>query len=122
MPRKTQEDRVRRIAARIGLKLIKNRHVKKTYCLRPVWDATHVVAILSDGGFELASTTIERRQHVASWLPLNAIERILPELRGGVERRAQGRSVRRSYGRSASGARRSISRQDTMFGLPASSA
>ena len=83
MPRKTQEDRVRRTAARVGLKLIKNRYSltstgKQTYCLRPFWDAKHVVAIPPTGGIELVSTTSKRRQHVASWLPLNAIENMLP--------------------------------------------
>ena len=37
-----------------------------------------MVAILPTGGIELASTTSERRLHVASWLPLNAIENMLP--------------------------------------------
>lgn len=66
------------------MKLVKNKHSltstnKKTYCLRSVWDATHVVAIVSDGDFGLVSTTSERRLNVASWLPLNAVQRMLPD-------------------------------------------
>jgi hypothetical protein len=89
MPRKTQEDRVRLAAARSGLKLITNRYSltstgKKTYCLRPVWDATCVVGTLPDGRFGLVKTTSKgrRRQNVASWLQLDAIERMLPDWRG----------------------------------------
>ena len=88
MPRKTQEERVRLAAARSGLKLITNRYSltsgKKTYCLRPVWDAMHVVGILSDGSLGLVKTSSKgrRRQKVASWLPLTAIERMLPDWRG----------------------------------------
>ena len=89
MPRKTLEDRVRLAAARSGLKLITNRYSltstgKKTYCLRPAWDAKHVVGTLSDGEFGLVKATGRgrRRQKVASWLPLNAIARMLPDWRG----------------------------------------
>jgi hypothetical protein len=89
MPRKTQEDRVRLAAARSGLKLITNRYSltstgKKTYCLRPMWDATRVVGTLSDGRFGLVKTTSKgrQRQKVASWLPLDAIERMLPDWHG----------------------------------------
>lgn len=87
MPRKTQEDHIRIVAARAGLKLITNRYSltsgEKLYCLRPVWDATHVVGTLSDGGFGLVKTTnkAQRRLKVASWLSLNAIERMLPDWR-----------------------------------------
>ena len=85
MPRKTQEDYIRLVAARAGLKLITNRYSitsgKKSYCLRPVWDARHAVGILSEGGFGLVKTTTNRkgrrRQTVASWLSLDAIERML---------------------------------------------
>ena len=89
MPRKTHEDRVRLAAARCGLKLITNRHSltstgKKTYCLRPVWDAGRVVGTLSDGRFGLVRTTGrgKRRHTSASWLPLSAIARMLPDWRG----------------------------------------
>jgi hypothetical protein len=89
MPRKTHEDHVRLTAARSGLKLITNRHSltstgKKTYCLRPLWDARCVVGTLSDGGLGLVKTSGKgrRRQKVASWLPLKAVEQILPEWRG----------------------------------------
>ena len=89
MTEKTQEDQVRRAAARSGLKLIKNRYSltstdRKTYCLRPLWDARQVVGTLSDGRFGLVRATgkSQRRQKVASWLPLNAIELILQDWRG----------------------------------------
>ena len=89
MPDKTQEDRIRLAAARSGLKLIINKYGlastgTKTYCLRPMWDATRVVGTLPDGEFGLVKATSKgkRRQKVASWLPLNAIERMLPDLRG----------------------------------------
>ena len=88
MPGKTQEERVQLAAARSGLKLIANRYSltsgKKTYCLRPLWDAMHVVGIVSDGSLGLVKTSSKgrRRQKVASWLPLTAIERMLPDWRG----------------------------------------
>ena len=88
MPGKTLEDRVRLAAARSGLKLIINRYGlgstgKRTYCLRPMWDARSVVSTLADGEFGFVKTTSKGqcRQKVASWLPLNAIERILPDSR-----------------------------------------
>jgi hypothetical protein len=86
MPRRTQEDYIRLAAARAGLKLISNRYSiasdKKTYSLRPLWDAKHAVGTLSDGGFGLVKTTTNkkgrRRQTAASWLSLDVIERMLP--------------------------------------------
>jgi hypothetical protein len=74
------------VAARAGLKLIQNRYSitsgQKLYCLRPIWDARHVVGTLSDGGLGLVRTSgkAQRRETVASWLPLGAIERMLPQL------------------------------------------
>jgi hypothetical protein len=92
---KTPEELVRLAAARSGLKLITNRYGlastgTKTYCLRPIWDARHVVGTRSDGGLGLVRTSNKRhrRLKVASWLPLDAIERLLPHWRGVVERRA----------------------------------
>ena len=89
MTEKTQEDLVRLAAARSGLKLITNRYSltstgRKTYCLRPIWDATRVVGTLSDGRFGLVRTTGrgKRRHTSASWLPLSAIERMLPDWHG----------------------------------------
>jgi hypothetical protein len=80
--RKSQEERVRLIAARRGLKLIKNQYSLAAggrYILRPIWDAKQVLGVTQDGKLVLVATNRGdlTRDDFATWLPLAAIEVVL---------------------------------------------
>ena len=80
-----KENLMRIAAARHGLRLIKRRDgligsAHTEYCLRLMWDASQIVGLRADGAIGLVKTTSKgdrRREKVASWLQLHAVERVL---------------------------------------------
>ena len=96
MPDQDREDRARLAAARCGLKLIRNRYSatsrgERKYCLRPVWDASQIVAPAPGGGFCLVSTNFRGwiRWKAAIWLSLATVERVLRDWRPETTPRAR---------------------------------
>jgi len=75
-----EERRVRLVAGRHGLQLIRHRHFaanhRKLYCLRPLWDAGYVVSKQPDGGFGYVYAPTSREKS-ATWLSLPEIEQLL---------------------------------------------
>ena len=78
MESESGERRLRLIAARCGLKLIKNRRriYSHRYCLRALNDASHAVGRHPNGTYGLIKASTKRYE-IGSWLPLTEIEKVL---------------------------------------------
>jgi len=79
---KSQEKRVRWIAARRGLKLIKKPYTLAAggrYSLLPIWDAKQVLGVTQGGKLALVAGNkgALTRGDLATWLPLSAVEIVL---------------------------------------------
>lgn len=87
MANDARETRLRRMAKRRGLEMVKNRRRDpgaigyQRYCLRDQWDASRVVGVLQGAGFTLVDAPASRggAERFGAWLTLDAVERVLED-------------------------------------------
>lgn len=85
MANDARETRLRRMAQRRGLQLVKNRRRDPgaigygRFCLRDKWDTGRVVGVVRGAGFTLVDAPAGRggAERFGAWLTLDVVERVL---------------------------------------------